>query len=325
MDTAGADSTATEGLTQINRPNRSARRRAESNDGELLNAEFSVEADGEAFSLIIESAGGKIVGSALPRNSDYVPLLEVLLARLRELDATIVAAEVISSNAAKLPVGERRLVHSPIAMSSISDVRQLRLDLTRTQGRVGLPPSSKKEGNGRKRVLLRITVANYGPEDADQLATDLSRSAVTLATEHLSIGETDGHAQVRIRREQSRLRRILCGSGETGICALCGHEFPTGLLVAAHIKKRRNCTPNERRDLSNVAMLACTFGCDALYEDGWVSVDHTGRILIANKAVATPAVRDRLASLAGIVCDAHKPSSEPYFAWHRATVFRSRP
>lgn len=37
-----------------------------------------------------------------------------------------------------------------------------------------------------------------------------------------------------------------------------------GFLIAAYIKKRPICSDNERRDLSHVAMLACTLGCDAV-------------------------------------------------------------
>jgi hypothetical protein len=45
--------------------------------------------------------------------------------------------------------------------------------------------------------------------------------------------------------------------------------FPVDLLVAAHIKRRSLCSETERRDLHNVAMLACKFGCDALFEEGY--------------------------------------------------------
>jgi hypothetical protein len=47
---------------------------------------------------------------------------------------------------------------------------------------------------------------------------------------------------------------------------------------SAHIKKRSLCTDDERRDLRHVAMLAYSFGCDALYEAGWITVDGTGQI-----------------------------------------------
>ncbi|MFC9438831.1 hypothetical protein [Nocardia sp. NPDC057030] len=320
MDAVDAGSSTIEGPAQILKPHR---HRAENSDGTVLNAEFSVGADGDAFSLIIESAGGKVVGSPLPRNSDYVPLLELLLARLRELDATIVGAEVVSANATRLAANDRQLLTDPITMSTISDIPQCRLDLTRAQGRVGLSSTSQKEGNNRKRLLLRIIVPDYEPADAEQLAQDLSRSAVTIEAGDPIVGETDGLRPAKIRREQSRLRRILVGSGATGTCAVCGNEFPVSLLVAAHIKRREHCTEDERRDLFNVAMLACTFGCDALYEDGWISVDHTGRLCIADET-ATPAVQDRLAALAGRRCEAHKPGSAAYFDWHYTAAFRGR-
>ena len=48
--------------------------------------------------------------------------------------------------------------------------------------------------------------------------------------------------------------------------------------MAAHVKKRAVCSDTERRDLHHVAMLACSFGCDALYESGWITVDENGYV-----------------------------------------------
>ena len=88
----------------------------------------------------------------------------------------------------------------------------------------------------------------------------------------------DSTASVKIRREQALLRSMLARGRELADCALCGHQYPLRFLVAAHIKKRSVCTDDERRDLRHVAMLACTFGCDALYEAGWITVELDGRI-----------------------------------------------
>jgi hypothetical protein len=119
------------------------------------------------------------------------------------------------------------------------------------------------------------------------------------------------------------LRSMLADGRELADCALCGDQYPLRFLVAAHIKKRSICTDDERRDFRHVAMLACTFGCDALYENGWITVGPDGRIeVIPLDTAPRGRLRDHLQQLAGEHCRAHSQSSEPYFDWHRKTMFR---
>ncbi|MCE6993299.1 hypothetical protein LZG04_00530 [Saccharothrix sp. S26] len=137
-------------------------------------------------------------------------------------------------------------------------------------------------------------------------------------------GRVDSTAQVKIRLEQGRLRSLLVGGRTSARCALCGDLFPPDFLVAAHIKKRAACSDDERRDLDNVAMLACTFGCDALYESGWITVDDNGYVRTRPPdEVPQGGMRDRLSHLRGRPCTAYTPSSAPYFEWHRRTIFEA--
>jgi hypothetical protein len=93
--------------------------------------------------------------------------------------------------------------------------------------------------------------------------------------------------------------------------------------VAAHVKKRSVCGDDERRDLHHVAMLACVFGCDALYEAGWITVDADGRVqTVPPDCTPVGKVREHLQRLAGRQCMAHSPASAAYFTWHRTTIFR---
>lgn len=132
----------------------------------------------------------------------------------------------------------------------------------------------------------------------------------------------DGSAQVTTRKEQRELRRLLLGGRTSAPCDLCGHDFPGDFLVAAHIKKRSLCTDDERNDLTNVAMLACRFGCDSLFESGHVTVDDTGRVLSWFEDGLRGRLRDHLDQLHGRPCGAHRADSQPYFTWHRANVYR---
>lgn len=86
-------------------------------------------------------------------------------------------------------------------------------------------------------------------------------------------------SQRAYRREQAALKRRLL-RGPTGKCALCGNTLPVTFLVAAHIKKRARCNNEEKRDLANIAMLACTFGCDVLYEHGYITVQTGGALQV---------------------------------------------
>lgn len=135
----------------------------------------------------------------------------------------------------------------------------------------------------------------------------------------------DGATQVKVRKEQGLLRRLLLNddlAGDCGDCSLCGKTYPADFLVAAHIKRRSLCTDDERRDLSNVAMLACVFGCDALYEIGYLSVSDDGTILVAKDDGHLDAAAGHLANFAGKSCSAFSEGSASYFAWHRETIFR---
>jgi hypothetical protein len=69
-------------------------------------------------------------------------------------------------------------------------------------------------------------------------------------------------------------------------------------------------------DTRNVSMLACLFGCDALFELGYVVVGESG-VIEAGKS-GTEQVGDRIEGLVGRKCGAHDERSRGYFAWRRA-------
>ena len=400
-----------------------------------LNAAFTVEADGPYLSLVLESAGGRTAGSERPRNDQYVPTLTLLLQRLGDRRAVLMSALVASARVSAVPESQRTLLYGPLDLADVTDFEQLRLDITRAQGRIGLPAGAAKEGNNRKRLQLRLEVPGYGPRDTGRLAADLAapttrgRPAWPTASELLrsligeeirtvsgmpnmvlavhadtalvrttrspdgqpvEVGEVQegldklkmhrsvrinvqelGHrsafvgavlatlpgvqfttspatvtlgaaasvtagsdptfavldsvASVKVRQEQAQLRNLLAGNRELAECVLCGQEYPMGFLVAAHVKKRSICSDDERRDLRHVAMLACTFGCDALYETGWITVGEDGNVqTVPLDSLPEGRIREHLQYLAGHRCGAHSPASERYFAWHRMTIFRGR-
>lgn len=135
-------------------------------------------------------------------------------------------------------------------------------------------------------------------------------------------GPSDKWTLGAVRTEQRFLRSQqlqLRGSS----CSLCGRPFPEEFLVAAHIKPRSACSEMERADTRNVSMLACLFGCDALFEFGYVVVGDSG--VIEPGRTAPEQIRERIESIVDEKCRAYDEHSRGYFDWHRQTHLRERP
>ena len=81
-----------------------------------------------------------------------------------------------------------------------------------------------------------------------------------------------------------------------------------------HIKPRRDCTEEERRD-PNVAMLACLMGCDAAFENGDLRVFGDGAMSV------TPELRtarpEWAARFQGARAAIYSDSNAEYFAARR--------
>lgn len=128
----------------------------------------------------------------------------------------------------------------------------------------------------------------------------------------------DATAATTRRLEQSYLRSYIL-PGRTGVCALCGRKMESVFLVAAHIKRRSDCTDEEKGDLPAVAMAACKFGCDELYERGLIWVDATGRVKRASNlsdGVALQYWQEHLRGRSVGVWES-SPRSRRYFEAHR--------
>jgi hypothetical protein len=164
----------------------------------------------------------------------------------------------------------------------------------------------------------------------DQLDLGLSVGAVLPTPDQLERArarlaelsdDMDLAARSSRRAEQQYLRTILLGGRRTSPCAICSRELPVDLIVTGHIRRRHSCSPEQRRDLANV-MPICVLGCDALFENGYITVGEDGRV----RAEPTALAHDHLASVAkavdGLECRAWGADSAPYFAWHRAGARR---
>ncbi|MCU7766491.1 helix-turn-helix domain-containing protein [Priestia megaterium] len=120
------------------------------------------------------------------------------------------------------------------------------------------------------------------------------------------------------RVEQGYLRKLLFGKRLYEKCACCGNLYPVSHLFAAHIKKRSLCSVEEKLD-SQVVIPMCKFGCDTLYEDGFISVDSTGHFIRLDKVAkknSTPRVDTILEELNGRKCSYWNLNTAKYFEWH---------
>lgn len=125
----------------------------------------------------------------------------------------------------------------------------------------------------------------------------------------------DGEVVVKYRAEHRQLKKHLFGGKKESHCALCGKLLPRGLLVTAHIKKRAECSMGERMD-RRVVMAACSLGCDAVYERGYIKVGPTGVIEIGPRVAATEHLAQFVTNLVGRNVSVFTPHTAKYFAWH---------
>lgn len=185
---------------------------ARDDSGQVLDAEYSVEQDGELLALLLESSSGP-AGSRPARNTDYRRALALLLGRLRALGAVLNDGLVDSAFTQRrgIPEADRRLLPSPIRLVDEPDMENLRLRLTSAQSRIGQAPDASKGGNSSKRIRLRLAVPGFLPEDGDRLAIELMTPAWEVSLSQLSRAGQDVPEDAVVRVEKNPVE----GDGQT--------------------------------------------------------------------------------------------------------------
>jgi hypothetical protein len=123
------------------------------------------------------------------------------------------------------------------------------------------------------------------------------------------------------RVEQSYLRGRLFDGKDQATCSLCGRNLPVGLLIAAHVKPRSECSRSERLDVPNIVFSVCLLGCDALYEQGLLGVSKGGRILVSTTQ-SCRAIKAVFRGFRGRVCPEWNSERMKYFNWHLRHQFQ---
>ncbi|WP_240416628.1 hypothetical protein [Paenibacillus periandrae] len=124
----------------------------------------------------------------------------------------------------------------------------------------------------------------------------------------------DGQAMGSYRKEQSKLRELLLQGQKEGCCVICGEMYPADMLWAAHIKKRSECQPEEKRDLLNIAALMCKLGCDDLFEKGYIGINQG--IVTPIRSTTASALQFKILELDGKKCAGFNDRNTKYFDWH---------
>lgn len=202
----------------------------------------------------------------------------------------------------------------------IADVQQA-LDRLRTEGAVTIAPG---EVGYRSAFVGAVLLTLPGARaSGTPPVVQVNPSAVDDGAGITFEGDLNRPRGTEERAEQASLRKQLFGTAQRAQCAICGEEFPVAFLRAAHIKRRSACSEPKQRDLANIAMPACVFGCDSLYELGFVAIGASGNIEVAATYLDDPALGPRLRVLAGRRCGTATSGRRPYYDRHRANVFRS--
>ncbi|MDH6373747.1 hypothetical protein M2444_005590 [Paenibacillus sp. PastF-3] len=126
-------------------------------------------------------------------------------------------------------------------------------------------------------------------------------------------GPTDTTVVTKRRREQPGLRKYLLGRGELEACAICGTSLPPEFLIVAHIKKRSKASDEERKD-ENIVLPMCKFGCDALFEHGWIGVENGNVVPIRRDG--TDWLVNKISELLGKRVPSWNGPAQVYFRWH---------
>jgi hypothetical protein len=244
--------------------------------------------------------------------------------RREDIDAAIAEWREMGPDAFHRKFGTRGAAKFVIAGPN-GDEYDAKAILFGARSRAGLDGNSADFDGDRRTVADPLVNLGYVVEDIarpeDDLTppralTDEEKRQRAIAQARAFEGETDGTVERKARREQRILRRALGLGNSSHECAICGRTYPDRLLVAAHIKKRSECSHSEKTDIPTVAMIVCALGCDALFENGYVVVSNDGIITSTPRAHADPHLAEVVSAIEGRHVSGWD-ASRRYFDWHR--------
>lgn len=157
---------------------------------------------------------------------------------------------------------------------------------------------------------------------SEEYAPEVDREEFETAVRDWDPNEPlDRQTSTSQRVEQPFLRQDLFQNRRRATCCICQRELPVGLLTAAHVKPRADCTDEERVDSPNIVAPMCRLGCHVLYDKGFVGV-RDGRTVVHIGKAMPGALEKRLRELEGNDVGVWEGSRPMYFRWHHENVFK---
>jgi putative restriction endonuclease len=129
------------------------------------------------------------------------------------------------------------------------------------------------------------------------------------------LAETESETKTKLRLGHQRFRNELLPLWH-GQCALCDIELPE-LLQASYAKPWKDCTNNERIDPNNGILLCRNH--DALYRNGLIAFDGTGKIHISSRIPEEDYDKYGLQMKMSVN---RTEKNKPYLKWHKKHMFK---
>jgi 5-methylcytosine-specific restriction protein A len=216
--------------------------RVHDDNGQELDATFSVEEVAGHLSLVMESRGGT-ADTAKARNVQYIPGMDLLLKRLGQVGFRLIDAALESAPIASLPLEQRRLILRistyPVELRE-KDAVELGKELRAAQGnnttrrvRLYLEEGNTQSPIARSMEELGAWLSKGAPSREQPIST-VEGSAFDVAS---AVNAEDARERLRraiaVRRGQPRFRRELL-KAYGGRCAVSNCDVAE-TLEAAHI------------------------------------------------------------------------------------------
>ena len=203
-------------------------------------------------------------------------------------------------------------------MYSLDEIKSLNISYEEFNNIVGYKSNNVIQGFTVLDEAKSSAVLDHFALRSDRHLEDVSDEEFEEAIAGLD-GDLDRKATSWHRKEQSKGRKRLLKDKAEGTCHLCGRLMLAEFLIAAHIKRRSECNDEEKRDLDGVLMLACKFGCDYLYEVGFISVDENRKLIVSPKLI-DPVAISYISNFKNRIIN-HSERQTKYFEWHLQNRF----
>ena len=148
--------------------------------------------------------------------------------------------------------------------------------------------------------------------DSFALESDFKNAIVDIS----DMKETDIKIKGHRRLEQGYLRRHLFSRKKIDSCGICNTEYPVEFLSVANTKKCFKCAQDVKLDL-NVVIPMCKFGCDEIYERGYIFVEDRN-VKIKKESIKLNQISSYCDSINEKHCKYYNNDTLDYFNWHKS-------